>query len=74
MSTIFGSGYGKTKVKEKYALIKNGYSYIESIDHSDGGLWMGKNEALGNDRQLKNVLEKFPEVVEKIVNDTMSTV
>ena len=31
----------------KYALIKNGYSYIESIDHSDGGLWMGKNEAWG---------------------------
>ena len=29
---------------------------------------------MGNDRQLKNVLEKFPEVVEKIVNDTMSTV
>jgi hypothetical protein len=51
----------------KHGLINIGYKYFESIDPWDGGLWIEKNRATGNDNQIRDVMSSFPELIKKII-------
>lgn len=50
----------------KYSIVKNGYSSINSIDNSNGGIWDNNKRNGGIDQQLKKALKKFPMLLSSI--------
>jgi hypothetical protein len=49
----------------EYGLVNNGCTYFADIAPFNDGLFM-KNVKEGNDRQIKNVINRFPEILKKI--------
>jgi hypothetical protein len=49
----------------EYGLVNNGCTYFLDVSPNNDGLFI-KNIKGGNDQQLKNVINRFPELLEKL--------